>query len=94
MVQALDAGHAQEIVRAQHASGRLSTVLAELLDPQDRHKLLAAMGSALGICNHLWHRHGLTCARCLNDRFSKAQAFDCLVQVRDSRGDSPYVQRW
>lgn len=42
MVQALDAGHAQDIARAQHPTGRLSEVPAELLDGQDRHKLLAA----------------------------------------------------
>ena len=42
MVQALDAAHAQDIARAQHPSGRLSAVPAELLDGQDRHKLLAA----------------------------------------------------
>ena len=42
MVQALDAAHAQDITRAQHPTGRLSAVPAELLDGQDRHKLLAA----------------------------------------------------
>jgi hypothetical protein len=42
MVQALDAAHAQDISRAQHSTGRLSAVPAELLDGQDRHKLLAA----------------------------------------------------
>jgi hypothetical protein len=42
MVQALDAAHAQDIARAQHPTGRLSAVPAELLDGQDRHKLLAA----------------------------------------------------
>jgi hypothetical protein len=42
MVQALDAAHAQDIARAQHPSGRLSAVPAELLDGQDRHKLLRA----------------------------------------------------
>ena len=42
MVQALDAGHAQNIARAQRPAGRLSAVPAELLDGQDRHKLLAA----------------------------------------------------
>ena len=41
MVQALDAAHAQDITRAQHPTGRLSAVPAELLDGQDRHKLLA-----------------------------------------------------
>ena len=30
MVQALDAAHAQDISRAQHPTGRLSAVLAEL----------------------------------------------------------------
>jgi hypothetical protein len=42
MVQALDAAHAQDIARAQHPTGRLSAVPAELLDGQDRHKLLRA----------------------------------------------------
>ena len=42
MVQALDAAHAQDIARAQHPTGRLSAVPAELLDGKDRHKLLAA----------------------------------------------------
>ena len=42
VVQALDAAHAQDIARAQHPTGRLSAVPAELLDGQDRHKLLAA----------------------------------------------------
>ena len=42
MVQALDAAHAQDIARAQHPTGRLSAVPAELLDGQDRYKLLAA----------------------------------------------------
>ena len=42
VVMAFDAGHAREIARAQHATGRLSSVPAELLDGQDRHKLLAA----------------------------------------------------
>ena len=42
MVQALDAAHAQDITRAQHPTGRLSAVPAELLEGQDRHKLLAA----------------------------------------------------
>ena len=41
MLQALDAAHAQDITRAQHPTGRLSAVPAELLDGQDRHKLLA-----------------------------------------------------
>jgi len=39
MVQSLDnARHGQDIARAQHTSG----VQAELLDGQDRHKLLRA----------------------------------------------------
>lgn len=42
MVHALDAAHAQDIARAQHPTGRLSVVPAELLDGLDRHKLLAA----------------------------------------------------
>ena len=42
MAQALDAGHAQDIARAQHPTGRLSAVPAELLNGHDRHKLLAA----------------------------------------------------
>lgn len=42
MVQALDAAHAQDIARAQHPSGRLSAVPAEVLDGQGRHKLLRA----------------------------------------------------
>jgi hypothetical protein len=42
VVQALDAAHAQDIARAQHPSGRLSAVAAELLDSQERHNLLAA----------------------------------------------------
>ena len=42
MLQALDAAHAQDIARAQHPTGRLSAVSAELLDGQDRHRLLAA----------------------------------------------------
>ena len=42
MVQAMDAAHAQDIARAQHPTGRLSAVPAELLEGQDRHKLLAA----------------------------------------------------
>ena len=35
MVQALDAAHAQDIARAQHPTGRLSAVPAELPDGQD-----------------------------------------------------------
>lgn len=42
MVQALDAAHAEDIARAQHPTGRLSAMPAELLDGQDRHKLLRA----------------------------------------------------
>ena len=42
MVQALDAAHAEDIVRAPHPTGRLSAVPSELLEGQDRHKLLAA----------------------------------------------------
>lgn len=42
VVMAFDAGHAREIARSQHPSGRLPAVPAELLDGQDRHKLLAA----------------------------------------------------
>lgn len=42
MVQALDAAHAQDIARAQHPTGQLSAVPAELLHGQDRHQLLAA----------------------------------------------------
>ncbi len=40
IVQAMDASQAQDIARAQRPSGRLSAVPAELLDGQDRHKLL------------------------------------------------------
>ncbi len=40
MVQALDAVHAQDIARAQHPTGRLLAVSAELLDGLDRHKIL------------------------------------------------------
>ena len=42
MVQAMDAAHAQDIARAQHQTGRLTAVPAELLDGQDRHQLLMA----------------------------------------------------
>jgi hypothetical protein len=42
MLHTLDAAHAQDIARAQHPTGRLSAVPAELLDGQDRHKLLRA----------------------------------------------------
>jgi len=38
----LDAAHAQDITQTQHPTGRLSAVPAELLDGQDRHKLLVA----------------------------------------------------
>ena len=41
VVMAFDAGHAREIARAQHPTGRLSAVPAELLNVQDLHKLLA-----------------------------------------------------
>ena len=44
--QALDADHAQDIARAQHPTGRLSAVPAELLDGQDPSQ--AAQGVALG----------------------------------------------
>jgi hypothetical protein len=40
VVMAFDAGHAREIARAQHPTGKLSAVPAELLEGQDRHKLL------------------------------------------------------
>jgi hypothetical protein len=46
MVQALDAAHAEDISRAQHPTGRLSAVPAELLDGQDHHQLLMAWISA------------------------------------------------
>ena len=42
MLHALDLAHAEDIARSQHPTGRLSAVPAELLDGQDRHKLLAA----------------------------------------------------
>ena len=42
MVQALDVAHAEDIARAQHPTGRLSAVPAELLDGVNRQKLLAA----------------------------------------------------
>ena len=38
----MDAAHTQDIARAQHPTGRLSALLAELLDGQNRHKLLRA----------------------------------------------------
>ncbi|MCP9823314.1 hypothetical protein [Cyanobium sp. L1E-Cus] len=42
MVQALEAAHAQDIAKAQHPTGSLSAIPAELLDGQDRRKLLRA----------------------------------------------------
>ena len=42
MVQALEAANAQDITRAQLPKGRVSALPAELLDGQDRHKLLRA----------------------------------------------------
>ena len=42
MVQAMDDAHAEDIARAQHPTGRLSAVPAELLDGQDHHQLLMA----------------------------------------------------
>jgi len=42
IVKALDAAHAEDTARAQYPTGRLSAVPAELLDGQDRHKLLQA----------------------------------------------------
>ena len=48
VMQALGAAHAQDIALAQHPTGRLSIVTAELLDGQDRHKLLAAWLRGLG----------------------------------------------
>ena len=42
MVQALDAAHAEDIARAQHPTGRLTAVPAELLEGQDHHQLLMA----------------------------------------------------
>ena len=42
MVQALDAAHAEDISRAQHPTGRLTAVPAELLEGQDHHQLLMA----------------------------------------------------
>ena len=39
---------AQDIARAQHPTGRLSAVPAELLDGQDHHQLLMAWISAEG----------------------------------------------
>lgn len=40
MVQAQTAGQVWDIARAQHPAGRLSAVLAELVEDQDKHKLL------------------------------------------------------
>ena len=48
MVQALDAAHAQDIARAQHPTGRLSAVPAELPDGQDRHQLVMTWVMAEG----------------------------------------------
>ena len=48
MVQALDAVRAQDIARAQHPTGGLSAVPAELLEGQDCHKLLMAWIMAEG----------------------------------------------
>ena len=42
MVQAMDAAHAQDIARAQHPTGRLSAVPAELVEGEDRHEMLRA----------------------------------------------------
>ena len=42
VVMAFEAAQAREIARAEHPTGRLSAVPAELLDGRDRHKLLAA----------------------------------------------------
>ena len=42
MAQALDTANAQNIVSDQHPTGRLFELPAELLDGQDRQKLLAA----------------------------------------------------
>jgi hypothetical protein len=49
MVQALVAAQAQDIARAQHPTGRLSAVLAELLNEQERHKLLATWIRGKGV---------------------------------------------
>ena len=48
MVQALDAARAQHIARAQHPTGRLSAVPAELPDGQDRHQLVTTWIMAEG----------------------------------------------
>ena len=42
VVMAFDAGHAREIARAQHPTGRLSAVPAELVEGEDRHEMLRA----------------------------------------------------
>ena len=42
MVQELGTAHAQDIALAQHPSGKLSAVPAELVNGEDRHKLLRA----------------------------------------------------
>ena len=42
LAMVLEAAHAQDTTRAQHPMGRLSAIPAELLNGQDRHKLLAA----------------------------------------------------
>lgn len=42
MVQPLDSPHALDIARAQHSTGGLSAVPAEMLDDQDRYELHAA----------------------------------------------------
>ena len=42
VVQSLDAAHPQDIARAQHPTGQLSAVPADLVEGQDRHQLLQA----------------------------------------------------
>ena len=42
MVQAMDDANAEDIARAQHQTGRLTAVPAELLDWQDHHQMLMA----------------------------------------------------
>jgi len=44
----MDDAHAEDIARAQHPTGRLSAVPAELLEWQDHHQLLMAWISAEG----------------------------------------------
>ena len=39
-VQAMDGGHAKDIMRATHPEGRLSVMAADLIEGQDRHALL------------------------------------------------------